>query len=108
MSARRTWRATFAPWAGLIAGAAGWAASHQIGSDGIFDACTRGGFFVLLVCVIALIGTGIGGAISFAARSGEGENRRFIAWLSILLAALAAFAIALQIAAGLILPACAA
>jgi uncharacterized membrane protein len=107
MSARN-WTATFVPWLGLVAGAVGWGASHQVGSDVIFDDCSRGGAFVLLVCLIALAVTAIGGAISFMARGGGGETRRFIALVSTLLAALAGFAILLQIAAGLILPACAA
>ena len=107
MSARHLTTA-LVPWLGLIVGVVGWGASHQVGSDVIFDDCTRGGGFVLLVCVLALAATAIGGAISFAARAGGGETRRFIALLSTLLAALAGFAILLQIAAGLILPACAA
>ncbi len=108
MSGRRGLLASFAPWAGLIGGSLGWGASHQVGSDVIFDDCSRGGLFVLVVCVLALVVTAIGGAISLGARAGGGEARRFVAIVGVLLAALASFAILLQIAAGLVLPACAA
>lgn len=112
MSRPRSALASLAPWLGTIAAIVGWGLSHQIGSDSIFDDCAAGeGAFVLLVCAPALLLTVAGGVFSLGIWSGgggEGEGRRFVALVSALLAALATFAIALQIAAGLILPACAA
>ena len=104
-------RGALLPWLGAIAGALGWALSHQLASNGIFDDCTAGGGFVLLVCAPALLLTVAGGIASFGAWSGGagyGEARRFAGLLSALIAALAAFAIILQSLAALILPACAA
>ena len=111
MSRPRSALASLAPWLGTIAAIVGWGVSHQLGSDSIFDDCSAGGgAFVLLVCAPALVLTVVGGVFSFGVWSGggEGEGRRFIGLVSGLLAALAAFAILLQIAAGLILPGCAA
>lgn len=104
------WR-NLIPWAGIIAGVLGWGLSHQIGSNSVFDDCTaRGGGFVLLVGAVALLLTILGGLISLGVwRSVTKSNpRRFVGLLSALLALLAAFAVALQSIAGLILPACAA
>lgn len=111
MSRPRSTLASLAPWLGTVAAVLGWGLSHQIGSDSIFDDCSTGdGLFVLLVCAPALVLTILGGVFSFGVWSGggEGDGRRFVGLVSGLLAALAAFAIILQIAAGLILPGCAA
>lgn len=99
-----------APWSGMIAAIVGWSVSHQVGSDSVFDDCSHGSGIVLLVSVLGLIVTVVGGAVSILSRAGGSgsEGRRFAALLSALLAALAGFAILLQIAAGLILPPCAA
>jgi hypothetical protein len=98
------------PWLGLAAAILGWGLSHQIGSDAIFDDCSVGdGPFVLLVCAPALILTIAGGTLSatiWAGGSSENGGRRFVAMLSSLMAALASFAIVLQMIAGLILPSC--
>jgi hypothetical protein len=111
MSRSRSTLASLAPWLGTIAAIVGWGVSHQLGSDSVFDDCSTGdGAFVLLVCAPALLLTIAGGVFSFGVWSagGEGEGRRFVGLVSGLLAALAAFTIVLQIAAGLILPGCAA
>jgi hypothetical protein len=106
-----TWRRAFLPWSGSIAGALGWSLSHQIGSNSVFDDCTaNGGGLVLLVGAAALLLTIVGGVVSLAVWRGGAANqaRSFVGLLSALLALLAGFAIVLQSAAGLILPACAA
>jgi hypothetical protein len=106
------WRGTVRhvrPWAGLAAAAVGWAAAHQVGSDAVFDDCTVGGAFVVLVCLGGLAVTVLGGLFSWSVwRGEESEGRRFLGLVGALLAALAAFAILLQGASGLILPPCAA
>jgi hypothetical protein len=104
-------RGILLPWLGAIAGAIGWAVSHQLASNSIFDDCTRAdGGFVLLVCAPALliaIGGGIASFSVWTGGPGEGEARRFLGLLSALVAALAAFAIILQALSPLILSACA-
>lgn len=99
------------PWAGIAGAVIGWGISHQVGSNAIFDDCRDGGGLVLLVSAAGMIVTLLGAAGSLTvvwSGDGNGGARRFVAWLGLLLAALAAFAILLQAAAGLILPDCAA
>jgi hypothetical protein len=97
------------PWTGIAAAALGWALAHQLGSDTVFDDCRVGGGFVLLVCLGGLAITALGGFVSFGVwRRDESEARRFLGLVGALLAALAAFAILLQAASGLILAPCAA
>ena len=98
------------PWLGMAGAAVGWGLSHQTGSTVVFDDCRAGDpAFVLLVCLGGLALAALGGYFSFAAWRRDGsEARRFIGLVGALLAALAAFAILLQAASGLILPPCAA
>ena len=100
------------PWLGCVGAVVGWGASHQVGSNAIFDDCAAtGGAFAALVCAAGLIVTLLGGVASFSVwcgGAGRGEAGRFIGLVSTLLAMLAAFAIILQLVSGLILPACAA
>jgi hypothetical protein len=97
------------PWSGIAAAAVGWGLSHQIGSEAVFDDCSVGAGLVLLVCLAGLIGTALGGFLSLDVWRRDGsEGRRFIGLVGALLAALAAFAILLQAASGLILAPCAA
>jgi hypothetical protein len=102
--------AVLQPFLGFLLVAGGWALSHQIGSDSVFDECaSRGGGFVVLVSFAGLVMTAAGGLVCFAAwRVPEKSGRSFLGLIGGLLALLAGFAIILQIAAGLILPACAA
>jgi hypothetical protein len=96
------------PLIGMLAAVLGWALSHQAGSDAVFDDCARGGGFVVFISLVGLAITAAGGLYSLkASRSGEG-GRSFLGILGALLALIAGFAIVLQIAAGLILPECAA
>ena len=98
------------PWMGIAGAAIGWGLSHQVGSNGIFDDCRADGELVLLVSAVGLILVLLGAVGSLSVvwgGSGPGGARRFVAWLGVLLAAVAMFAIALQIAAGLIIPECA-
>ena len=106
-----TVRRQLAPWAGLVAGAFGWAAAHQLGSNAVFDDCRAGApSFLILIGLAGLAIALIGGLVSLASwrRDGETGGRRFVALVGAMLAALAAFAIVLQSAAVLILPPCAA
>ena len=98
-----------APWLGMLGAAAGWAASHQVGSNAIFDDCRTGDpLFVLLVCLVGLVLAIAGGYFSWDVwrQSEETEGRRFLGLLGALLAGLTAFAIVLQALAALILPRC--
>ncbi len=98
------------PWLGMAAAAVGWGVSHQLGSNAVFDDCRAGSpGFVLLVCLGGLAVTALGGYFSFDVwRRDESEGRRFVGLVGALLAALAAFAILLQAASGLILSPCSA
>ena len=96
------------PVVGVLLVVAGWAVSHQLGSDAVFDGCrTRGGGYVVLVSLLGLAVTAVGGAYGLiAAKASPGPGRRFFGILTALLAILAGFAILLQVMAGLILPSC--
>jgi hypothetical protein len=41
------------PWLGLFLAALGWAFSHQVGSDAVFDDCRRGSAGFILSCMNA-------------------------------------------------------
>jgi hypothetical protein len=111
MSGRRDAAGHIRPWLGIIGAVVGWGASHQVGSNAVFDSCgAAGGGFILLVCAAGLIVAALGGVSSYGVwhdRPGQGEGRRFIGLLGALLAALAAFAIVLQMISPLILSPCA-
>jgi len=98
------------PFIALLLVAGGWALSHQFGSDGVFDDCqARGGGYVVATSLIGLLITVAGGwyaAIGW--RAPEERGRSFLAVVTLLLAVIAAVAILMQVAAGLILPQCAA
>jgi len=96
------------PFIGILLAASGWALSHQVGSDSVFDNCARGGAFVVVVSLIGLIITALGGLYSSLAWRGPDKGRSFVGIVGALLALIAGFTIVLQIAAGLILPECAA
>jgi hypothetical protein len=97
------------PLIGLLLAASGWALSHQVGSNNAFDSCPTGGLVAVIASVVGLLITGAGGYYSLLGwRQGEGSGRSFLAAVGMLLAVIAAFAILLQVAAGLILPQCAA
>lgn len=102
-AARKRWM----PWAGLIAAPIA-VALHQQGFTSLLHFnCQLGtggkGFLSFTVLALVLFASG---SVSWRARSGE-ELQRCIATTSVLAAALALFAIALQTAATLILPGCA-
>jgi hypothetical protein len=98
------------PFIGILLAGGGWTLSHQWGSNAVFDDCLlRGGGTVILASLVGLLITAMGGFYCFIAwRGGAGDGRSFLGALGALLALVAAFAIVLQIAAGLILPPCAA
>jgi hypothetical protein len=96
------------PVIGILLVVAGWAVSHQAGSDGVFDACIhRGGGYVVVVSLLGLLVTAAGGAYGLiAGRASVELGRRFFGYVTALLGVLTAFSIVLQIMAGLILPRC--
>jgi len=95
------------PLLGIFAIVLGWSLSHQVGSDSIFDDCSRGGPLVIVVSLIGLLVTAGGGFYCLAAWRGSEHGRSFLGALGVLLALIAGFAIVLEIAAGIILPSCA-
>lgn len=98
------------PFIGIFLAGGGWALSHQWGSNSVFDDCLiHDGGTVILASLVGLAITVLGGLYGLLAwRGGGGDGRSFLGILGALLALIAAFAILLQIAAGLILPPCAA
>jgi hypothetical protein len=98
------------PIVGIVLVAAGWALSHQLGSNSVFDDCaSSGGVVVVLASLLGLVAVAIGGLYCLPGPDhGAGSGRRFLGILGALLALIAGFSIVLQIAAGLILPPCAA
>lgn len=88
------------PWAALIGGGLGWALSHQIGSDSVFDGCTPG--TMTLVIVVGLLGLALsvaGGLLSWRVwkrGDAESEARRFVGAVMAGVAALLSVAIVLQ------------
>jgi hypothetical protein len=97
------------PFIGIVLVAAGWALSHQLGSNSVFDDCAMsGGVVVVLTSLLGLVMVAFGGLYCLPASRTAASGRRFLGILGALLALIAGFAIMLQIAAGLILPPCAA
>jgi hypothetical protein len=97
------------PFLGMLAAGGGWALSHQIGNYRAFDSCPNGGLVTVVVSVIGLLITAGGGFYCLMARrKAEGSGLSAVAAVGMLLALICGFAIVLQIAAGLILPPCAA
>jgi hypothetical protein len=97
------------PFVGIVLVAAGWALSHQWGSNSVFDDCaSSGGVGVVLASLLGLVLVAFGGLYCLPGRDRTGSGRRFLGILGALLALIAGFSVVLQIAAGLILPACAA
>jgi hypothetical protein len=98
------------PWLGFIGGALGWALTHQIGSNAVFDDCRAGtAGFVIGICIAGLLLALAGGLASLTiwwAGNAETPGRRFVGAVGALLALLCGFAIALQAIASLILPLC--
>jgi hypothetical protein len=109
---RRTATARLKPWAGLVGPPLAWMLHHQLGSDLNFADCARGdGPLVAAVGAAALAVTLLSGWLSWRGwrASDAGEARptdRFVAILGMMSAALLGLTIAVQVLAGLIVPAC--
>lgn len=114
MSRVRSGRA-LAPWAGSIAGFAAWAVAQQASTLLVGRSCAAGWAWpVLAVCIVAIVVAGLGLAVSWRIRR-EGSvpdaepgagSRRFIAALSMGLAAIFILAILAQILAAAMLSGC--
>ena len=96
------------PWAGFIGALFGGALWQQIGAGNLFRDCAATGAPVaLLAAAIGFILVGAGGyASSLVLAAGEAPSRRLIAGVSVITAALVAFAILLSTIYSLIVPAC--
>jgi hypothetical protein len=115
MSARSAWQEALLPWAGLIAGASGWAASHQITSNAVQENCRLAGPLLfggsgLLAAAIAVAGGWLSLGVWRSTPAGEAAigkgTRKFIAGVGAMAAAIFLGAIVLQTIAGFIIPAC--
>lgn len=98
------------PWSGWVSGGLGWALTHQIGSNALFDDCSAGTpGFVIGISLAGLVLALAGGLASLAVwRRGDVETRgrRFVGGVGALFALLCGFAIVLQAIASLIVPMC--
>jgi hypothetical protein len=96
------------PFLGVLLAAAGWALSHQVGSYNAFDSCQTGSLVAVSASIVGLLITAAGGFYCLLAwQKREGTGRSIVAAFGGLLSLVCGFAIALQVAAGLILPQCA-
>lgn len=102
----------WAPWAGLLMGAAAWFAHHQAGSEVNYWDCRAGGpGFVIALGVACAATAVIGGMISWRARRrtegvATAQNRQFAAMVGTAGAAVFLLAITFQTLAGALVPAC--
>jgi len=106
----RAWVQTW-PWAGFLLGALGLILTHQVGSDSNHDYCLGSG--APLIIVVASIGLALAGSGAFLSwklwqrgEHHETATRRFIALVSMMAAAVFAFAITLPMIAALMIPRC--
>jgi hypothetical protein len=100
-----------APWAGLFLGAFGWFLHHQAGSDAnVYDCRAAGAGFTVgtgLLCAAIVL---LGGVISWSATGAPIEQprlyRSFARIVGVAAAPIFLLAIAFQILAGVLVPAC--
>jgi hypothetical protein len=100
-----------APWAGLFMGAFGWFLHHQTGSDANYFSCRiADGAFVIGVGLIGAALALLGGLISWSAKDAPPQEprryRSFARIVGMTSAAIFLLAIAFQILAGFLVPAC--
>jgi hypothetical protein len=104
--------ARLAPWSGLVGGALAWALQYQFLVDLLHFGCppAQRSIGIASGAAAAALAAASGLASWRAERTMRGgeaaQTRRFVAFLSVLAAAFALAAIALQTAATLILPPC--
>lgn len=105
-------RSPVAPWTGVVAGPVAWLVMHQGLGNAIYFDCRLGNpgaaMGVGLACLLILA---LGGWLSWQARRSPSHNpepqaRFFLSIVSMLLCALFAVVVVLQVLAGLILPGC--
>ena len=109
MSRTEMVRYKLSPWAGLIGAALGGGIAHQVGSDSnFFDCSSTTPGVMLLGGLIGLLLVAGGAFLSWQLWSHrtEGRVRRFIASISLMVAALMVFAILLPMIATLVIPPC--
>ena len=101
-------RGSFAPWAGLCAGALAWAAHHQSLSDALrFNCAAVSPVRATVAAVLALLACAAGAAVSLPLARGKAlDGRVFVAQLSVASAGIFALAIALQALASFTVPGC--
>lgn len=108
----RLWKAKelFLPWSGLIGAFAGWALTHQVGSNTNFDRCHSTP--LLPMALLGLAGIAVivtGGWFSWTLyRRGPGESgpRRFISGVAMGAAAIFTMALVWQTLSSFIIPPC--
>ena len=99
------------PWSGFLLGGLGLILAHQLGADSNHDYCLGSGApQIIAVCLLGLCLAGGGAFLSWRLwRRGEHHEtatRRFIAFVSVMVAAVFAFAIVWPMVAALMIPRC--
>jgi hypothetical protein len=100
---------TFAPWTGAVVGACAWAAATQAGQILPYADCADGGSRTALACAAAVPIALAGAWISWISDEKPGEDRTagFAGRVAALAGLVFAFALGLQGAASVLVPACA-
>lgn len=94
------------PWTGLVVSLAGWAIHQQLLADMLHYDCHLGDTPIAAVAtVIVAVFVAVAGVVSWRSRRGS-NLRQFVALLGVSSAAIALFAIALQLLAAMTLPGC--
>jgi hypothetical protein len=102
-------RDTLLPWAGIAGAALGAGIAHQTGSDWIITDCPDSTpLAVVLACLLGslIVAAGAFGSWIAYTRTAAEPARRLVAAVSLMLSALALFAILLPVVAALVIPTC--
>ena len=106
----RDWGAHLLPWSGMIGAAAGWALTHQIGSNTVFDKCPQASpVAMVLLGLIGLAVIAAGGLLSrrlWKRGAAETEARRFVSLIGMMMAGLFGVPLIFQTVSALIIPQC--
>lgn len=106
----KDWGSHLLPWSGILGGVIGWALTHQIGSNTVFDKCqVTSPIPMLLLGLLGLATIAGGGLLSYRLwKRGEAETetRRFVSLLGVMIAGLFGIALVFQTTSSLIIPQC--
>jgi len=106
----KEWGSHLLPWSGILGAVSGWALTHQIGSNTVFDKCqVTSPIPMLLLGLLGLAAIAGGGLLSYRLwKRGETETetRRFVSLLGVMIAGLFGLALVFQTISSLIIPQC--